>query len=454
MSLGQAVGSGVPPGARCRRVPARARRATALIPCQVYMSSSSGTRPGTRRGTGSGSAAVGPVRYTRGTSPCSSGRCRPGPRCGRPSAPSRRRPGRCRAAGRRPGGRRPPEPARSAGGRRGRRARARGRRRRRARDPRTAGTAGGPGGLADAVGQIRGGVEVGGVLGRELVSADQSNVDAAARNCRTKFRRGHANTVRGRSCTRGWSVSEGRCPRLAGPEGPVSARSSPARSRPATRRPTPSPARATSRSPSPRPGRRRASSRQHEHQSARSSAAPSDGRTSHRGPILCFVNPRTEDGWAGRRIVAAARSANERPVRRHPGRPHPDRQYRRDRGRARQRRAASGPGGHRAGRRCRHHGREGVRDRGPGAAGRGHARRRAPGRRGDRRWYGLGSHAADRTGTVRVGRSIPAHRRRGRGYGPRPGGRDAVPRRGQTGAEPHAVSPSTRHAMGGRGARG
>jgi hypothetical protein len=40
------------------------------------------------------------------------------------------------------------------------------------------------------------------------------------------------------------------------------------------------------------------------------------------------------------------------------------------------------------------------------------ARRRAPGRRGDRRWHGLGSHAADRTGTVRVGRSIPAHRRR------------------------------------------
>ena len=51
-----------------------------------------------------------------------------------------------------------------------------------------------------------------------------------------------------------------------------------------------------------------------------------------------------------------------------------------------------------------------------------------------------------------LGGRFPARRRRGRRYGPPPGGRDAVARRGQTGAEPHAVPPSTRHAMGGRGA--
>ena len=52
------------------------------------------------------------------------------------------------------------------------------------------------------------------------------------------------------------------------------------------------------------------------------------------------------------------------------------------------------------------------------------------------------------------GRSIPAHRRRGRGYGPCPGGRDDVARRGQPGAEPHAVSPTYQAHNGGTRRRG
>ena len=99
---------------------------------------------------------------------------------------------------------------------------------------------------------------------------------------------------------------------------------------------------------------------------------------------------------------------HERAGRRHPGPPHPDRQHRRDRGRARPRRPASGPGGHRCwsaapGAWARRTSKPSA----AGAAGRGRAHRRAPGRRGDRRWHGLGSHAARSEARPRLGGRFP-----------------------------------------------
>ena len=76
--------------------------------------------------------------------------------------------------------------------------------------------------LADAVGQFRNGVEMGGVLGRELRQRRPVERRRSRSELLGPVRRGHANTVRGRSCTRGWSVSEGRWPSPPpGPEGPA-----------------------------------------------------------------------------------------------------------------------------------------------------------------------------------------------------------------------------------------
>src|SRR6185312_2093478 len=112
---------------------------------------------------------------------------------------------------------------------------------------------------ADAIGRFRNGVEMGGVLGREL---RQRRPVERRRSCSEQLGpvlRGHANAVRGRSCPPEECVGGASAPPPPGPEGPavlgpIVARSVP----PATQRPTLSRARAISRSPSPRPARRRA----------------------------------------------------------------------------------------------------------------------------------------------------------------------------------------------------